>query len=184
MRIISKEEVFEHRESILNGTIFIYPTDTIYGIGCNALIKESVDKIRQIKERGNIPFSIIAPSKEWIHQNCVIDEQAKKWIEKLPGPYTLILESKNKHISENISPGLSTIGVRIPKHWISEFVHELGVPIVTTSVNKHQKAHMTSLEDLDPTIKKSVDLIIYEGEIKGKASTIIDLTNNGKIVER
>ena len=184
MKIINQKEVFKHKESILKGAIFIYPTDTIYGIGCNALIKESVDKIRQIKERGNIPFSIIAPSKEWIYQNCTIDEQAKEWIEKLPGPYTLILKSKNKHLSENVSPGLSTVGVRIPKHWISKFVNELGIPIITTSVIKHTKGNMTSLKDLDPDIKTSVELILYEGAIKGKPSTIIDLTNNAKIIDR
>ena len=74
----------EIAERIRNGAVFIYPTDTIYGIGCGALDKNAVEKIRRLKERQTNPFSIIAPSKEWITENCIITKEAKDLLNKLP----------------------------------------------------------------------------------------------------
>ena len=83
MRVLSKEE-FENQKDVIrtslieNSPVFIYPTDTIYGIGCNALSKEAVEKIRSIKQRKTNPFSVIAPSKEWIDENFVIYNNENK----------------------------------------------------------------------------------------------------------
>ena len=169
---------------ISNGAVFIYPTDTIYGIGCNALDTKAVDKIRQLKERPTNPFSIIAPSKEWIIKNCMVTKEGKEWLNKLPGPYTLIFKLKHKNaIVKNVIPAEETIGVRIPSHWFSGVVQELGFPIVTTSANRSGKPFMTCLEDLDETIKEGVSFIIYEGEKKGRPSKIINLVE-GSVRER
>ena len=183
--IISKRELNKNISyKIQKGAVFIYPTDTIYGMGCNALNAKSVIKIRQLKERYEKPFSIIAPSKRWIYTNCVINANAKKWLKKLPGPYTLILKVKNKKIiAREVTDGLDTVGIRIPKHWISSFVKKLGIPIVTTSVNKTTKPFMTTIENLDKDIKYNVNLIIYEGPKKGKPSTIVNLVET-KVIKR
>ena len=188
MKILTKEEIDVNKEVILevieNGVVFIHPTDTIYGIGCNAADQEAVDKVREIKGRPNSPFSIIAPSKDWIKKNCILNKEAEKWLDKLPGPYTLILKSKNK-LAKNIAPGLETIGVRIPDHWFSKVVEELNIPIVTTSANKVGEDFMTSLENLDDGLKAYMEFIIYEGEKHGSPSKIIDLTGEEvKIKER
>ena len=100
MEVLTKEE-FEGKtwhwyNQIKNNALFIYPTDTIYGIGCDATSEEAVKKLRNVKTRYTRPFSIIAPNKQWILENCVIGEKEKSWIDKLPGPYTLILKLKNK----------------------------------------------------------------------------------------
>ena len=188
MRILTREEVNAEKislmESIIDGAVFIYPTDTIYGLGCNALKSAPVKKIRDIKNRAKNPFSVIAPSKQWIFDNCVIEEEAVKWIEKLPGPYTLILKVKNSAVAKEVNSNLNTLGIRIPDHWFSSFVEELEVPIVTTSANKAGSNFMTSLDNLDLDIKNNVDFIIYEGEKKGSPSKIIDLTNKIKIIKR
>ena len=187
--ILSKEE-FEKEKDIIKrkiaeeDAVFIYPTDTIYGIGCNALSSTAVQKIRDIKHRSKNPFSIIAPSKEWIGENCIVNNNAQEWIKRLPGPYTLILKKRKECVAENVASDLDTVGVRIPDHWFSNFVNELGGPIVSTSVNKSKTDFMTSLDDLDEEIKSKVDFIIYEGPIKGKPSKIFDLTDDGKVVER
>ena len=189
MRVLSKEE-FEQEKDIIrnnlieNNVVFIYPTDTIYGIGCNALNKEAVEKVRRIKQRDNTPFSVIAPSKEWIDENCQINDNAKDWIKRLPGPYTLILKTKKECVAENVAPDLNTLGVRIPDHWFSNFVKEIDIPIVPTSVNKSKSDFMTSLEDLDEEIKSKVDFIVNEGQIKGNPSKIIDLTDDVEVIER
>jgi len=188
MRVLTKTELQLHLteivEQIRNGAVFIYPTDTIYGIGCNALDKIAVAKIRALKERTTNPFSIIVPSKEWVMKNCIITTKAKEWLSKLPGPYTLILKLRNKNaIVKSVNQGTENIGVRIPDHWISGFVRKLGFPIVTTSANLAGKPFMTSLEDLDESIKEGVDFVIYEGEKKGRPSKIVNLVE-GIIKER
>ncbi len=179
MRMLSKEEVEIHRlqttEEVRNGAVFIHPTDTIYGIGCDATNESAVQRIRGIKSRFKLPFSVIAPSKEWITKNCVITKKVEDWIEKLPGPYTFILKLKNKKaIAESTNYGMDTIGVRIPDHWFSGFVRELGVPCITTSANRVGDNYMTKMEDLNPEIKAKVDFIIYEGPKTGRPSQLIN----------
>ena len=189
MRVLSKEEFEQEKDIIRNrlkekNIVFIYPTDTIYGIGCNALNKEAVDRVRKIKRRSSNPFSVIAPSKEWIAENCRVNENAKEWIKKLPGPYTLILKTKKQCVAKNVAPGLKTLGIRIPDHWFSGFVKEMNIPIVSTSANISGNGFMTSLEDLDEDIKSKVDFIVYEGPKKSKPSKIVDLTDKVKVIER
>ena len=181
MRIINKEEFELEKElffeQIIKGAVYIHPTDTIYGLGTNATNKKTVQKIRDLKKRKNIPFSIIAPSKEWIKKNCELNERVERWIKKLPGPYTLILKIKNKGaIANNVAPGLDTIGVRIPDHWFGIIGKALNIPLVTTSANVVGGDFMTSIEDLNRDIRCGVDFIVYEGEKKGRPSTLIDLS--------
>ncbi len=173
----------ELANEIRNGIIFIYPTDTIYGIGCDATNTRAVKWIREIKRRDAKPFSVIAPSKQWILKNCSVSAASKKWINKLPGPYTLILRLKNKKsIARAVNEGKDTLGVRIPKHWISLVASQLNRPIVTTSANLSGKPFMTSLANLDKSIKKKVDLILYEGPKKARPSTLVDLTESRPVV--
>ena len=188
MRILNFDEFKLEKDSIIqsimDGAVFIYPTDTIYGIGCNAQIQGSVKKIRELKLRATNPFSVIAPSIEWINENCIVAKESEEWLGKLPGPYTLILKLKSSCVAKEVNPGLKTLGIRIPKHWISKVASEADVPIVTTSVNRSSEDYMTSLDDIDYTIMGSVDFILYEGRKDGKPSKIIDLTDKIEIIER
>ena len=94
-------------------------------------------------------FSVIAPSKGWIKENCELNGKVEQWIEKLPGPYTLILRLKNKDvIADNVAPGLDTVGIRIPDHWFSEVACMLDMPLVTTSANVVGDEFMTRAEAL------------------------------------
>jgi L-threonylcarbamoyladenylate synthase len=189
MDILTKEEfkvnLDDFKMKIEDGSIFIHPTDTIYGLGSDATNKNAVKKIRDIKDRHESPFSIIAPSKEWIFENCVVNSKGKEWVDKLPGPYTLIFKMKNKNgVAPNVNFGLDTLGVRIPEHWFSKIVSEIGKPIVTTSANRSGENFMTSIEDLNPKIEESTDFMIYEEEKHGKPSMIVDLTGEEPVVRK
>jgi len=188
MEIITKTELQLRYEEVLqriqDGAVFIKPTDTIYGLSCNALNKKAVEKIREIKDRATNPFSVVAPSLDWIRKNCFLDKKALGWLDKLPGPYTLITKLKNKKaVAENVNSKMDTLGVRFPDHWVTTIAADLDLPLVTTSVNKTGDFFMTSLEDLNEDIKNHVDFILYEGEKKSRPSKIVDLST-GNVKER
>lgn len=188
MEILTRTELKlrfnEILEKISAGAIFIYPTDTIYGIGCNALNKKSVEKIRQLKERPDNPLSVWVPSKEWIKGNCEVTKDLKEKIAQLPGPVTLVLKLKNKKaVADNVNLDLKTLGIRIPNHWFHEIVQELNLPVITTSANKAGQPFMTSIEDLDPDIQEGIEFMIYEGPKEGKPSKIVNLVE-GKVKQR
>jgi len=180
MQIITKDEVRLKGEEIIErmqkGDVFIHPTDTIYGLGCDATKSKSIKKIREIKQRPDTPFSVMAPSIEWIEENCIITKEAEKWLKELPGPLTLILKLKNEDcVSKEVAPGLDSIGVRFIDHWMQHVVTELGVPIISTSVNKTDTPFMTDIENLDSKIKMSIPFALYEGPKPGRPSKIIHL---------
>lgn len=182
METLTKSEVEYRREELMKrmaeGEVFIHPTDTIYGLGCNALDEKAIKSIRNLKERPETPFSVWAPSKEWIRENCELGEEGEEWLDKLPGPYTLILKLKNKKaISSLVNPGNGTVGVRIPNHWFNSVIEEMGMPIVTTSANRVGQPFMTSIENIDPEVGKGVRFVVYEGEKKGRPSQIVDLAH-------
>jgi tRNA threonylcarbamoyl adenosine modification protein (Sua5/YciO/YrdC/YwlC family) len=190
METSTKEEFLAQKvkfiRKISQGAVFVHPTDTIYGIGCDATNEKAVQRIRDIKQRSLMPFSVIAPSKRWIYENCDVSAQGEKWLEKLPGPFTFIFKLKNKSaIAKSVILGSPTLGVRIPKYWISEIVSELGIPVVTTSANITGQPFMTSLDDVETSVGQKVDFIIYDGEKQGRPSTIVKLFEKEvQIVER
>ncbi|MCX8158838.1 MAG: L-threonylcarbamoyladenylate synthase [Candidatus Pacearchaeota archaeon] len=163
----------EHRilEKIKDGSIIIYPTDTVYGIGCNALIKESVEKIKKIKaNENNKSFSIIAPSKEWIYQHT---KATPELVEKyLPGKYTLILEKKDPEFLSHVSPS-NKIGIRIPSHKIAKLIEKAGVPFLTAPANLSEKNPASSIDEINREIFIEADIVINGGKLPGALSTIV-----------
>ena len=158
------------KKEMIAGKIFIYPTDTIYGLGCNALDNNAVEKIRGIKKRDkDKPLSVIAPSFEWIKTNFFVDAELEKY---LPGPYTLILKKKDKNFLSWVASG-ETLGIRIPKCDFYKKIQETGVPFITTSVNLSGEPFANKVSDIKPEILNKVDYIIDLGECSGKPSTLI-----------
>ena len=181
MEVLTPTEVHvrfdEVADRVNQGDLFIYPTDTIYGVGCKATDTKATQKIREMKgQRPTAPFSIIVPSLKWVQANCLITKKAELWLQKLPGPYTLIIQLNNKKaLASNAAPLVETIGIRYPDHWFAQVVKKLGFPIITTSANKTGEPFMTSLENLDPDVELFVDFVIYEGPKEGRPSKIIDV---------
>ena len=111
-----------------------------------------------------------------ILEDVISTKEAEEWLEKLPGPYTLILKTKTKNcVAKSVNPGNGTLGVRLPKHWFTVVARKLGKPIVTTSSNKVGGDFMTNIDNLDSDIKAKMDFCVYEGEKMGRPSTIVHL---------
>lgn len=165
-------------QSLKQGAIIIYPTDTVYGIGCNLRFAKSVVKIAKAKKRDiSQPFSFIVPSKKWIRQHVYIPKPAKFYLKKMPGPYTLILRVKN-----NIKIFLSknSIGVRMPKHPFCDWIRKNKILLITTSVNISGQAPSNSIKKMPLELKKIAKFIIDDGQLVGKPSKIIDCSG-GKL---
>ncbi|MBI2629894.1 threonylcarbamoyl-AMP synthase [Candidatus Pacearchaeota archaeon] len=173
---LSKQEL---KQAVIEGKIFIYPTDTIYGIGCNALDEKAVNKIREIKHRDIKPFSVIAPSFDWINENLIVDTDLdlRKY---LPGKYTLILKKKNPSFLSNVS-SLETLGVRIPDNDFTKKIQKINLPFITTSVNFSGQPPANKISEISSEILNQVDYIIDAGELSGKPSSLVI---DGKVLER
>ena len=185
VKVILMKDVKKNEKEIINavieGKIFIYPTDTIYGLGCNALDENAVKKIREIKQRDDKPFSVIAPSVEWINKNFTFKH--KNQIKKLPGPFSFIVKMKKDIVAKNVSK--DTLAVRIPEHKFTKVIQKAKVPFITTSVNISGKKHAKSIKEIPNEILDNVDYIIDDGVLENNPSVIIDLTEKiPKIVKR
>ena len=179
--ILSNAEIkAEVINAIKQGFIFIYPTDTIYGLGCNALNPDSVNKIRALKHAKH-SFSVIAPSLEWIKKNLVVDHP--EHLNKLPGPFTFILKKKEPDFLKEAS-AFDTLGVRIPAHPFTQIIQESGVPFITTSVNISGENPITRINETPKSIWEHVDYVVYDGKLRGTPSTVIDLTTDEKRILR
>ncbi len=180
MQLLSEEQIIAKKDAILyniiQGAVFLYPTDTVYSLGCSALDDNAIKRLRDVKESQKA-FSVIAPSKEWILENCEMNKESTEWLDKLPGQYTFMLKLKNKNaVSKEVTNGDGTIGVRLIDHHFQNVVSDLGHPLVTTSANRVGKEMMTHIDGLDVKVRNKVDFVLYEGEKYGKTSRIIDLT--------
>jgi len=150
--------------------VIIYPTDTIYGIGCDIYNDQAIKKLIKIKKRKNNPMSIAVSSIDMMKKVVVVENEdiLKKL---LPGPFTFILKKKN--VSDLIT-NLDTVGIRIPDNEIClEIIKRFGKPIITTSANISTKPSPKKAEQ----VEINADFMV-QGKCKYKlGSTVVDLKN-------
>lgn len=165
-----------------NDGVIIYPTDTVYGIGCSITSRNAIDKLARIKglKPGKERFSLIFDSLSQVSEYAKnIHTPVFKVMKKaLPGPFTFILHSSNK-LPKLLNSTKKTVGVRVPAHNIPRtIVQHLGCPIITTSIRDEDeiKEYSTDPELIYEKYGNSVDAIINGGYGNNIPSTIIDCT--------
>ncbi|VVC01012.1 Threonylcarbamoyl-AMP synthase [uncultured archaeon] len=167
----------EAKKVLLSDGLVVYPTDTLYGIGCNALSHKAVEKIyaAKMREKGK-PLSIIVADYAMLLDYCEVSSAQERVLHALlPGPYTFILKLRKKL---PVSPTLS-VGIRVPEHmFMRQVSRELSMPIVSTSANISGAEGPSEAGDLDPGVSRLADLIIDGGKCRySQGSTVIDLIN-------
>ncbi|MBN2101966.1 MAG: threonylcarbamoyl-AMP synthase [Candidatus Aenigmarchaeota archaeon] len=164
-------------ESVKAGKVFVYPTDTVYGIGCDANNSGSVSRIKNAKGRDpGKPMSVIAPSFDWIEENATGTKENLAFVKSLlPGPYTVILKATPSAPKELVSLQ-KTIGIRIPLNKFTDLVRTTGIPFVTTSANLSGEEPIKKISELPEDIKALTDIAIDAGEIDGLPSRVFDLS--------
>ena len=191
MKII--KELTEDNLSILkneinNNNLVIFPTETVYGIGANALSENAVSKIFEVKERArNNPLIVHLKDKDEINKYAFIsNEIEQKLIDSfMPGPFTLILKKKDI-IPECVTAGLDSVGIRIPINEIAnKFLEYVSVPIAAPSANISSRPSGTKVSDIKDEFDLLVNYIIDGGESKiGLESTVVKVINNTPVILR
>ena len=171
-------------ECLKDGGVIIYPTDTIYGIGCDVFNKKAMEKLCRIKgldiKKHNLSFICYDLSHIADFTKHLATSTYKLMKKTLPGPYTFILEANNA-IPKLFKNSKKEIGIRIPDNNIPRgIVKNLGNPIVTTSVKDEDMVmeYSTDPELIHEHFNKLVDIVIDGGYGETVPSTIIDFTNN------
>ena len=169
-------------EKLREGGIIIYPTDTIYAIGCDMNNSKAIDKLSQVigKKRKDAHFSLICYDLTSISEYTVPFEKKvfKAMKNNLPGPYTFILQANN-NVPKIFDNNKKTIGIRVPdNNIIRQVVKELGNPLVTASLRDEDSIteYFTDPELIYEKFKKKADIVIDGGYGDNNPSTIIDAT--------
>ncbi len=174
-RLIARVVEILHQDGVI-----AYPTDTVYGIGCDIFCKRAIEKIFLIKGKSHkSPLSFICPDLKDISKYAYVSNRAYKVMRHLlPGPYTFVLKA-TPLVPKLMVTKIKTVGIRIPDNNICiALLRELGHPIVSTSASYGEFDIFIDPEEIDIRLGYQLDVIIDGGILGTMPSSVIDLTND------
>ena len=172
--------------TLREGGLILYPTDTVWGIGCDASNPEAVKKVYGLKNRADSKALITLVASEVMLERTVIDMPDIAWdlIDAAEKPLTIIYQ-KVKGIAHNAIAEDGSCAIRLPKdNFCQQLVQRLGKPLISTSANTSGTPTPQSFQDIEPSILSGVDYVVnlrQQEEFKNTPSSIILLKNNGEI---
>ncbi len=160
----------------LGGTI-VYPTDTVYGLGCNALDEIAVRHVFDIKNRSSKPLPILARDMKWVEELVYLDDQQRKLANKFwPGKFTLVLPKK-EIVPPIVTTGLPTVGIRIADYvFTDKLLGAFGYPLVSTSANISGEPATGKIDDIIASLSvqpRRPDLVIDAGVLPPSNSSVV-----------
>ena len=174
------DEIEQVKNDLLNGDIVAFGTDTVFGLACVYDDNKAIEKVYKAKNREpKKALPMMCGNKEMIEEVAYVNDKAKKIMDKyMPGAITIIYKKKDV-ISDEVTSGLSTIGIRIPDdEWIINLINLVGKPLLVTSANISKEPAMSSWEEVALKLEGRIDGIVME-DAKGKeASTIVDCSSD------
>lgn len=179
-----QEDLDKAIEVLRNGGTILYPTDTIWGIGCDATNSKAINKVYRIKFRQpQKALIVLADSAEMIKEYVFkLPDIALELIENFSDPITIVYD-KARNLPKSIVPDDGTIAIRIPRHeFCLKLIGMLGKPITSTSANLSGDPSPTSFSRISKEIRESVDYICKTGQLEvqsPKPSTIIRVNDDG-----
>lgn len=182
-----EKKIREAVDILRNGGVVVYPTDTIYGIGCDIHNTRAVERVCQIKgvKADKVNLSFICSDLTHISDYAKIETSVYKVMKKaLPGPFTFVLEASSK-VPKYAGSKKKTIGIRVPDNTIAlALVRELGNPILSTSIRDEDEVieYSTDPELIYEKYKNLVDAVIDGGYGNNVASTVVDAANNFEVL--
>ncbi len=178
---VNEEKLKEVSKAIKNGEIVVFPTETVYGIGTNALNEKAIKKLYEIKKRDlKKPISLLVSNIEMAERFAkdITDIEYKIMKEFFPGPLTIILKKKNI-VPNIVTSNGDTVGIRMPEGEIAQkIIKYSNVPIATPSANISGKEAGTDIKQIQKDFGENVDYYIDGGKCKfGISSTIVKVIN-------
>ena len=168
-------------EKLRSGAVICYPTDTVYGIGCDIFNQKAIKKIFQIKQRAkHKPFSFMCSSLKNVNDYGHVSNMAYRIMKKaLPGPFTFVLPA-SKLVPKIMITKQKTVGIRVPDNNIClALIEELGNPILTTSAILDKEGDpLSEAYEFDELLGNMIDLIIDGGMVFPDPSTIVSFTGD------
>ena len=170
--------------AIQRGDLVVYPTETVYGLGADALDSDAVERVFDAKSRPRSrPVSMAVPSVEAAFEYAVADERERAFMRTfLPGPVTVLLERRDLVPSALVAGG-ETVGVRVPDHPVALALLESVAPVTATSANVSGEPSARTTGALDERIREAAAVVLDGGETPGGGSTVVDVAR-GEIVRR
>ena len=180
MRILpaTAENIAKAAAMIKMGGLVIYPTETVYGLGCAPQLAEAAEKVCKAKGRSDRPLPLICSDMDVVKQLVQLNPAAETLAQRFwPGPLTLVLPSIEE-FSAWVTRGSDTLALRIPDHPVSRELARLsGGVLVSTSANRTGEPPARTAQDAADSLGDSVNFILDDGESPGdKPSTILDIT--------
>ena len=167
-------------EILRDGGLNIYPTDTVYGIGCDITKKAAIERIYRVKGLDKQkPLSFVCSDIKDISKYAKISTSNYRDLRRyLPGPYTFILPG-TREVPKVLLSKQKTVGIRIPDHELTlAIVEALGNPIISTSVNISEKSFASDPQEFSEYYEGQVDLILDSGPTWAELSSVIDMTDD------
>lgn len=188
MRILkaSQSSISEAIRVVKIGGLIVYPTDTVYGLGCDPFNTLAVKQLMDAKGQRKKPLPILASDVEHVKIVAEVTEAAEKLARKFwPGPLTIVLKKKPR-LPQTVTFGRDTVGVRVPNHPVAlELLRRCDGLLIGTSANISGKKSTVTAEEAANQLGGKVDLILDGGRTRlGKGSTVINLADRRFRVER
>ncbi|MFD1929378.1 L-threonylcarbamoyladenylate synthase [Sporosarcina siberiensis] len=187
---LDNKDSYEQAVEILkNGGVVAFPTETVYGLGAIATDEQAVQKIFEAKGRpSDNPLIVHIGNKEDVSKYATgISEAAEKLMDAFwPGPLTLVFDKIPGVVAENVTPGVNTVGLRMPDHPVAlRLLRELGMALAAPSANRSGKPSPTEAAHVEEDLKGLIPLILDGGQTGiGLESTVIDMTINPPVILR
>jgi L-threonylcarbamoyladenylate synthase len=177
--MVTEDALDEAAAAIRSGGLVVYPTETVYGLGADALNPDAVEAVFDAKQRPrNKPLSFAFPDWEAALDYVEVDETERAFMrEFLPGPVTVVCE-KTDDVPDALTAGSDRVGVRVPDHEVALALCERVAPVTATSANISGTPSVTDPADLDPEFLDRVDAVVDAGETPGgTGSTVVDVAS-------
>ena len=165
-------------EVLRTGGLIVYPTDSVYGLGCDLLNKNAVEKIYQCKGRDKRKLlSFICPNLKEISEYAYVPDSAYRIMRRLlPGPYTFILNA-TKQVPRILLEKRKTVGIRVPDNAVCQaLLAEFGRPIISTSARLTEQSFLNDPDEIADTFEHIAEIYLDTGVGGLEISTVIDCT--------
>lgn len=163
--------------AIASGDLVVYPTETVYGLGADALDSDAIARVFEVKRRDrDNPISFAVPTVEAAESFVRLTERERAFMQAfLPGPVTVVCQ-RTDHIPDVLTGGRERVGVRVPDHPIARALLDRVSPLTATSANLSGTESVREVRELSPEIQESVAEVLDDGETPGGGSTVVDVT--------